>query len=113
MAFDGSDKLSIQAETARQIYGALGGLFGKIFELEAENAWRKPDRELTDFDYLLLAMTHIRQDSHDGFTQAEKILREGLARFPDSPALKLRLAFAYVSEQTDLGPFADCHAPPR
>jgi adenylate cyclase len=107
--FDRSDKLSIQADTARKIYGALGGLFGKIFELEAESAWRKPDRELTDFDYLLRAMTHIRQDSRDGFARAEDILQEGLARFPDSPALKLRLAFAYVSEQTALGPFADCH----
>ena len=91
---DGSDKLAIQGETARKIYGALGGLYGKIFELEAEKAWRKPSRDLTDFDHVLRAMTHIRQDSREGYAQAYEILQEGLARFPDSPALKLRLAFA-------------------
>jgi adenylate cyclase len=107
--FDGSDKLSIQTETARRIYGALGGLYGRIFELEAENAWRKPNRDLTDFDYVLRSMTHIRQDSREGYAQAYEILQDGLARFPDSPAVKLRLAFAYVSEQLGLGPFADCH----
>jgi class 3 adenylate cyclase/TolB-like protein len=106
--FDGSDKLAIEAETVRKIYGALGGLYGKVFELEAENAWRKPDRDLTDFDYMLRAMTHIRQDSREGYAQAYEILQAGLTRFPDSPALKLRLAFAYVSEQLGLGPFADC-----
>ena len=107
--FDGSDNLGIQAETARKIYGALGGLYGKIFELEAESAWHKPNHDLTDFDYVLRAMTHIRQDSREGYAQAYEILQDGLARFPDSPALKLRLAFAYVSEQLGLGPFADCH----
>lgn len=107
--FDGSDKLSIQAETARKIYGALGGLYGKVFDIEAENAWRKADRDLTDFDYMLRAMTFIRQDSKDGFVRAESILQEGLTKFPDSPALKLRLAFTYITQQSDLGPFPDCH----
>ena len=32
-----------------------------------------------------------------------------MARFPDSPALKLHMAKALLLEQTDLGPFADCH----
>jgi adenylate cyclase len=107
--FDGSDKLSIQAETGRRINAALGGLYGKIFEIEAEKAWRKPDRDLTDFDYVLRAMTRIRQDSREGYGQAYEILQDGLSRNPESPALKLRLAFAYVSEQLGLGPFADCH----
>ena len=106
--FDGSDKLSIQAETGRRINAALGGLYGKIFEIEGEKAWRKPDRDLTDYGYMLRAMTHIRQDTRGAYARAREILQEGLARFPESPALKLRLAFANVSEQLGLGPFADC-----
>jgi hypothetical protein len=32
-----------------------------------------------------------------------------LAQFPNSPALKVHVANALLLEQTDLGPFADCH----
>ena len=35
--------------------------------------------------------------------------RGGLSAFPNSPALNLLMAHAYVMDELDLGPFADCH----
>jgi len=49
--FEGSDRLAMQSEAARKIYGAVGGYNGKIDKAETERASRKPDRDLTDYDY--------------------------------------------------------------
>jgi adenylate cyclase len=108
--FEGSDRLAMQSETARKIYGALaGGGFGKIGKAEIEKAWRKPDRDLTDYDYYLRARAYFPADTHESLARARQVTEEGLARFPGSPALNLQMANAFLQEQTDLGPFADCH----
>jgi adenylate cyclase len=107
--FEGSDRLAMQSETARKIYGALGGGFGVVLKTEAEKAWRKPDRDLTDYDYYLRARTFFAQETREGFARARRIAEEGLARFPDSPAVNLVMANAYLLDQLDLGPFPDCH----
>jgi adenylate cyclase len=107
--FEGSDRLAMQSEAARKIYGALGGSFGKILKTEMEKAWRKPERDLTDYDYYLRARVYIAPDTRESLARARQVAEEGLARFPGSPALNLLMATAFLQEQTDLGPFADCH----
>ena len=107
--FEGSDRLAMQSETARRIYGALGVYSGKIDKAETERAWRKPDSALTDYDYFLRALTYFPADTHESLARARQIAEEGLARFPNSPALNVIMADAFVQEQIDLGPFADCH----
>jgi adenylate cyclase len=107
--FEGSDRLAIQSEASRKIYGALSGTFGKIGKAEIERAWRKPDRDLTDYDYYLRARGHFPADTRESLARARQIAVEGLARFPNSPALNLLMADAFIKEQIDLGPFADCH----
>ncbi len=95
--FEGSDRLAMQSETARKIYGALGGSFGKIGKAEIEKAWRKPDRDLTDYDYYLRARTFFAQETREGLARARQIAEEGLARFPSSPALNLLMANAFIA----------------
>jgi tetratricopeptide (TPR) repeat protein len=107
--FEGSGGLAMQAETAGKIYGALGGGFGKISKAEMEKAWRKPDRDLTDYDFSLRASSNYAPESREGLARVRQIAEEGLARFPDSPALNLHVANALQLEQLDLGPFPDCH----
>jgi class 3 adenylate cyclase/TolB-like protein len=107
--FNGSDALAIQAETARKIYAAIGGSYGVVPKTEAEKAWRKPDRDLTDFDYRWRARPYIEQETREGFARARQIAEEGLARSPNSPALNLVMANAYLMDELDLGPFPDCH----
>jgi hypothetical protein len=99
----------MQSEAARKIYGALSGSWGKIGKAETERASRKPDRDLTDYDYYLRARGYIQADTRESLARARQITEEGLARFPSSPALNLLMPDAFIQEQTDLGPFADCH----
>jgi hypothetical protein len=47
----------MQGETARKIFGALGGSFGRIAKAEMEKAWRKPDSDLTEVDYSFRAQS--------------------------------------------------------
>jgi TolB-like protein len=107
--FEASDRLAMQSEAARKIYGALGGGFGKILKTEMEKAWRKPDRDLTDYDYYQRARAYIAPDTRESLARARQVAEEGLTRFPGSPALNLLMAGAFLQEQTDLGPFVDCH----
>jgi adenylate cyclase len=55
------------------------------------------------------ARAHIAPDTRESLARARQVAEEGLARFPGSPALNLLMATAFLQEQTDLGPFADCH----
>jgi adenylate cyclase len=107
--FEGSDGLAMQAETASKVYGALGGAFGKIGKAEIEKAWHKPDNELTEYDYFLRGRSFTAADTEESLSQARQIAERGLERFPGSPALNVLMAMIFVQEQTDLGPFADCH----
>ena len=84
--FEGSDRLAIQSEASRKIYGALSGTFGKIGKAEIEKAWRKPDRDLTDYDYYLTARGDFPAATRESLAfRARQIVGEGLARFPSSP----------------------------
>ena len=105
--FGGSDRVAIQRETAWKIYGAV--TFSVLGQAEVEKAWRKPERELTDYDYVKRTRPSMREDTRDGFARARQIAEEGLARFPNSPALNMVMANAYLMDQLDLGPFADCY----
>jgi tetratricopeptide (TPR) repeat protein len=107
--FEGPDRLAMQSEAARKIYGVLSGTWGKIGKAETERASRKPDRDLTDYDYYQRARGYFPADTHESLARARQIAEEGLARFPGSAALNLVMAQAFLQEQTDLGPFADCH----
>ncbi len=80
--FDGSDRLAIQSETAHKVYSAIAGSYGVILKTETEKAWRKPDRELTDYDYGRRVQPALAQDTRDGFARARQIGEEGLSGFP-------------------------------
>jgi adenylate cyclase len=101
--FEGSDGLAMQHETAGKIYGALGGGLGKISKAEMEKAWRKPNRDLTDYDFSLRATSNYTPESREGLARVRQIAEEGLARFPDSPALNLHIANASCWSKQTLG----------
>jgi hypothetical protein len=77
--------------------------------LKWKKAWRKPDRDLTEYDYFLRANSHYTPETREGLARVRQVAEEGLARFPDSSGLKLHVANALQLEQLDLGPFPDCH----
>ena len=63
----------------------------------------------TAYDYYLRSMTYYMRYTTDGNLRARKIVEDGLARFPDSPLLKNRLAWTYVAEsEAAHGPLENC-----
>ena len=91
--FEGSDRFAMQSETARKIYSALGGSFGKIGKAEVEKAWRKSDRDVDEDgiydprhpnDRLLLGMKGTMSELELSLFRQRS--QEALQRF--QPALK-------------------------
>src|ERR1700722_15547876 len=75
---------------------------------EEAAAWRKAEAALTDYDYYLRSMTYYMRYTRDDNRRSRKISEEGLARFPDSALLKIRLAWTYVVENNVFGPLENC-----
>ena len=108
-AFQGGDPIAIQERTAEKIYGEIGGISGKVRKAEDAAAWRKQESALTDYDYYLRSVTYYVRYTNDDNLRARKIAEDGLARFPDSPLLKNRLAWTYIAEsEAAYGPFENC-----
>jgi adenylate cyclase len=107
--FVNADPIAIQKQTAERIYGALGGNAGKVINIEQDASWRKPDSDLTEYDYYLRSMTYIMKFTYDNALRARKVAEDGLKRFPDSANLKIRLAYSYLIESISIGPFENCH----
>ena len=107
--FEGDDLVAIQEKTAERLYGVIGGNGGKVRKIEEEAAWRKSESALTDYDYYLRSQTYFMRYTPDDNLRARKILEGGLARFPDSPLLKTRLAWTYNIDNVLYGPFENCH----
>src|SRR5277367_623340 len=106
--FEGEDQVTIQEKTATRIYGEISGIGGKVRKIEEAAAWRKPESTLTDYDYYLRSQTYFMRFTSDDNIRSRKIAEEGLARFPDSPLLKIRLAWTYITEVDVYGPFENC-----
>ena len=96
--FEGEDQVSIQEKTAATIYGEIAGIGGKVRKIEEAAAWRKPESALTDYDYYLRSQTYFMRFTPDDNVRSRKLAEEGLARFPNSPLLKIRLAWTYMTE---------------
>jgi adenylate cyclase len=107
--FEGEDQVAIQEKTAERLYGVIGGNGGKVRKIEEEAAWRKPESALTDYDYYLRSQTFFLRYTPDDNLRARKILEDGLARFPDSPLLRIRLAWTYNIDNVLYVPFENCH----
>ena len=103
--FPSGDSIAIQKQVAERIYGALGGFDGRLWGIEAEAAWRKPESELTEWDYHLRTFISTVKGTLEGLQQARKIAEDGLKRFPDSTILKLSVAWSYLYESDFVGCF--------
>jgi len=108
--FERGDWIAIQERTAERIYGEIAGISGKVRKAEEAAAWRKAESTLTDYDYYLRSMTYYMRYTTDDNLRSRRIAEEGLARFPESALLKIRLAWTYVVENNVFGPFENCRA---
>jgi tetratricopeptide (TPR) repeat protein len=90
--------VALQQEVASKIYASLGGFEGEIQKSEAAAAWRKSAPTLEEYDYYLRGHAVFFHFTKEGVTKARRIWEEGLARFPDSALLRIKICMAYEVE---------------
>jgi tetratricopeptide (TPR) repeat protein len=89
-----ADPLALQDDVTGRIIATLVGEVGAIKRAQHREAWGVDTARLAEYDYYLRghdlfmkAATRLEND------RAARIWREGLAEFPDSPLLKVKLAW--------------------
>ena len=92
----GPDPWALQDEVTERIVATLVGIRGTLAMARYREAWGKDSADLQEYDYFLRASALDIDLDPDAMLQAMAIIREGLARFPQSGILKATLAVSYV-----------------
>ena len=90
------DVVALQEQVANQIYASLAGLTGEVRRDEEQHSWSKSAPSLAEYDYYLRGHQLFFQFTPEDNARAQQVWREGLARFPDSTLLRIKLAFSYM-----------------
>jgi adenylate cyclase len=90
----GKDPLALQDEVTTKIVGAMTGEKGQVKQGQYRAAWGKDAADLGEYDYYLrghdLMMNATSKEEND---RAGRIWEEGLAKYPNSNLLKVKLGF--------------------
>ncbi|MBA3324017.1 MAG: adenylate/guanylate cyclase domain-containing protein, partial [Rhodobacteraceae bacterium] len=90
----GADPFALHDAVTERIIGTLVGAKGEMKRAQYRKAWGRDSASLAEYDYYLRAHDLIFRDmTASGNARVDRILREGLARFPDSRLLKMKLAW--------------------
>jgi adenylate cyclase len=90
----GTDLTALQDEVTGKIVDAVAADTGMVKKAQYREAWGKDTAELGEYDYYLrghdvLTNAHSKADND----RAGRIFEEGLAKYPDSNLLKVKLAW--------------------
>jgi adenylate cyclase len=101
----GSDVAALQDDVANKLYGTLAGLRGEVMKQEEAEAWSKSSPSLEEYDYYLRGHQLFFRFNKEDNAKARQVWQEGLAKFPDSALLRIKLAWTYsqdvIWERTD------------
>ena len=90
----GKDPLALQDEVTGKIIGAMTGEKGQIKQGQYREAWGKDTADLGEYDYYLrghdVFMNATTREEND---RAGRIWEDGLAKYPNSSLLKVKLGF--------------------
>jgi TolB-like protein len=93
----GTDPWSLQDEVTGKIIGSLAGERGAMRQADYRKAWGKDTTALEEYDYYLRGHEQLMTFTKEGTEQAGKIWREGLAKYPGSPLLTVKLAWYHLA----------------
>jgi TolB-like protein/class 3 adenylate cyclase/Tfp pilus assembly protein PilF len=93
----GSDPLALQDAVTAKIVVTIAGQHGQILRADYERAWGKDTANLEEYDYGLRVRSYLVKNTKEGYETAAAIIREGLAKFPNSTMLKVLSGFAHLS----------------
>ncbi|MGB8709829.1 MAG: tetratricopeptide repeat protein, partial [Methyloceanibacter sp.] len=95
----GIDPWAIQDEVTGMIVSAMTGEAGALKQAQYRQAWGKDATTLDEYDYYLRGhdqfMKYIQGDKK-GMERSGEIWREGLAKFPSSPLLNVKLGWYHM-----------------
>ncbi len=91
----GTDPWEIQDEVTEKIVAVLAGDDGTLKKAQYRQTWGKDHTDLEAYDYYLRGNDLLVQLTPGTTEQALQVLTEGLAKFPDSALLKIKLGLAY------------------
>jgi adenylate cyclase len=88
-----SDPWALQDEVTSKIVGALTGEKGQVKRAQYRAAWGKDTVDLEEYDYYLRGHDLFIRFEPEAHKQAGRIWEEGLAKFPNSALLKIKLGW--------------------
>ncbi len=91
----GSDILELQDKVIGKILVSLIGRTGAINKDELAKTWAKADAELDEYDYYLRGHTLFFRYTPEDNARAIAIWKEGLAKYPNSGLLKIKIGWGY------------------
>ena len=90
----GTDPWQLQDEVTGKIVGAMTGETGQIKQGQYRDAWGKDTADLGEYDYYLRGHdVFMNASSKTDNDRAGRIWEEGLAKYPDSNLLKVKLGW--------------------
>jgi adenylate cyclase len=95
----GMDPWALQDEITGMIVSAMTGEKGALKQAHYRQAWAKDATTLEEYDYYLRGHEEYMkyaQGDKEGIERSGEIWREGLAKFPSSPLLKVKLGWHHM-----------------
>jgi TolB-like protein len=92
----GMDPWALQDEVTGMIVSAMTGETGALKQAQYRQAWGKGATTLEEYDYYLRGHEHYIKYTKEGAEHSGEIWREGLAKFPSSPLLKVKLGWHHM-----------------
>jgi adenylate cyclase len=90
----GKDPLALQDEVTTRIIDAMTGEKGQVKQGQYRDAWGRDAADLGEYDYYLRGHdVFMNASSKEDNDRAGRIWEEGLAKYPDSSLLKVKLSF--------------------
>jgi adenylate cyclase len=94
----GKDPLALQDEVTGRIVGAMTGENGQVKQGQYREAWGKDATDLGEYDYYLRGHdVFMNARSKEDNDRAGRIWEEGLAKYPDSNLLKVKLGWYHFT----------------
>jgi TolB-like protein len=92
----GIDPWALQDEITAMIVSAMTGEKGALKQAQYRQAWGKGATTLEEYDYYLRGHDQLMKYTKEGIERSGEIWREGLAKFPSSPLLKIKLGWHHM-----------------
>ncbi len=93
---EGGDIAALQDAVGHRIYHTVAGLQGEVMAKERAGAWSKSGPGIEEYDYCLRGHDLFLRFEKEANFKALAIWQEGLAKFPDSALLKVKVAWGHI-----------------